>query len=167
MALHDAGKLELIPVGDDSRVEPHPDGGITYYRKDEAGIAHKTRYETYIDCVGQRHLSFDEFPFRSLVTGGSVVPARLRFRCPDRARAQLEAGNKDIECDGGEQYYLKVPGIAISDRFQIIDQAGVANNRIFVMAVPYIGGYNPDYSGLDFCEEASKIVVRNMLNAAG
>jgi len=23
------------------------------------------------------------------------------------------------------------------------------------MAVPYIGGYNPDYSGLDFCEATS------------
>jgi hypothetical protein len=166
LALHDAGKLDLIPVGSESRVEPHPDGGITYHRKDESGISHETRYETYIDCVGQRHLSFDEFPFRSLVASGSVVPARLRFRSAERARALIEAGNQDIECGGGDQYYLRVPGIAISDRFQVIDRAGNANDRIYVMAVPYIGGYNPDYSGLDFCEEASKIVVRSMLRQA-
>jgi hypothetical protein len=24
------------------------------------------------------------------------------------------------------------------------------------MALPYIGGFNPDYSGLDFCEQASE-----------
>ncbi len=166
LALHDAGKLDLIPVGSESRVEPHPDGGITYHRKDESGISHETRYETYIDCVGQRHLSFDEFPFRSLVASGSVVPARLRFRSAERARALIEAGNQDIECGGGDRYYLRVPGIAISDRFQVIDRAGNANDRIYVMAVPYIGGYNPDYSGLDFCEEASKIVVRSMLRQA-
>jgi hypothetical protein len=30
------------------------------------------------------------------------------------------------------------------------------------MAVPYIGGYNPDYSGLDFCEEASEKIIKSM-----
>jgi hypothetical protein len=28
-----------------------------------------------------------------------------------------------------------------------------------MMAVPYIGGFNPDYSGLDFCEAASKEII--------
>lgn len=32
-----------------------------------------------------------------------------------------------------------------------------------MMAVPYIAGYNPDYSGLDFCEAASKFIVESIL----
>jgi hypothetical protein len=30
------------------------------------------------------------------------------------------------------------------------------------MAVPYIGGFNPDYSGLDFGEEASMHIIRSI-----
>ena len=60
-------------------------------------------------------------------------------------------------------YYLNVPGIAINDNFQVLDEYGAYNNRIYMMAVPYIGGYNPDYSGLDFCEAASKYVVESLL----
>jgi len=32
-----------------------------------------------------------------------------------------------------------------------------------MMAVPYIGGYNPDYSGLDFSEAASAKIVNALL----
>lgn len=32
-----------------------------------------------------------------------------------------------------------------------------------MMAVPYIGGYNPDYSGLNFSEEASATIVKALL----
>jgi hypothetical protein len=35
------------------------------------------------------------------------------------------------------------------------------------MAVPFMGGYNPDYSGLDFCEHASAKVVASILKTAG
>jgi hypothetical protein len=54
-----------------------------------------------------------------------------------------------------------VPGITINDNFQVLDSYGAINSCIYIMAVPYIGGYNPDYSGLNFCEAASeKIVIR-------
>jgi hypothetical protein len=32
-----------------------------------------------------------------------------------------------------------------------------------MMAVPYIGGFNPDYSGLDFCEAASEVIIKSIL----
>ena len=60
-------------------------------------------------------------------------------------------------------YYLRVSGLAINDSFQVVDKYGVANSQIFMMAVPYIGGYNPDYSGLDFCEEASDQVISKIV----
>ncbi|MES2880805.1 MAG: hypothetical protein V4676_01560, partial [Bacteroidota bacterium] len=58
---------------------------------------------------------------------------------------------------------LKVAGITINDNFQVLDQYGAYNNRIYIMAVPYIGGYNPDYSGLDFCEAASARIIASVL----
>ncbi len=53
-----------------------------------------------------------------------------------------------------------MPGIQINDYFQVIDQYGAANTQIYIMAVPHIAGLNPDYSGLDFCEEASKRIMK-------
>ena len=59
--------------------------------------------------------------------------------------------------------YLQVPGISINDHFQVVDAYGALNDRIYIMAVPYIGGFNPDYSGLDFGEEASARIIKSLL----
>ena len=71
--------------------------------------------------------------------------------------------DKKVEQGADGNYYLKVPGIKITDNFEVIDAHGNANNRVYIMAVPYIGGYNPDYSGLDFCEQASESIVEGIL----
>jgi hypothetical protein len=162
MALHDAGKLDIISVGEDSHVEAGSEGGIRYHYTDGDDKEQSVYYKTFVDCVGQPHLSYEAFPFKSLVDKGTVSPARLRFRSADEGSAELAKGNKQVEQDADQNYYLKVPGIAITDHFQVIDQSGSASNRIYMMAVPYIGGYNPDYSGLDFCEQASQSIVDNI-----
>ncbi len=66
--------------------------------------------------------------------------------------------------DNGE-YFLKVPGIAITDNFEVIGMNGQPDPHIYIMAVPYISGYNPDYSGLDFCEEASGRIASKLINS--
>ncbi len=160
MALHQAGVLELIPVGDDSTVAPAAEGA-TYHYTDEAGQQQAVYFSTFIDCVGQPHLGFDDFPFKSLLTGRSVSPARLKFRSAEEGRKSLEEG-KDVSVDEYGDYYLRVSGVAINDHFQVVDDYGAFNDRIYIMAVPYIGGYNPDYSGLDFCEEASSVIIKRL-----
>lgn len=158
LALHDAGRLKIIPVGQDSDVEINDGDGITYHYHDDNGQAHADHYETFVDCVGQPHLSYNDFPFKSLLTDNSITPATLRFRSGEKAQELLNNGNKDIKKD--EDFYsLTVPGIAINDDFQVVGPDGADNERLFVMAVPYIGGFNPDYSGLDFCEEASQRIA--------
>jgi hypothetical protein len=159
IALHNAGRLELISVSKESKIETDPKRGIIYYVKtatDEDQVSH---YNTFIDCIGQRHLTLDAFPFRSMVHNGTVSPARLKFRSPEIGAARFAAGDKEIEADEMGNFYLIVPGVAITDDFNVLDKNGEPNARLYIMAVPYIGGYNPDYSGLDFCEEASKIIV--------
>ena len=61
---------------------------------------------------------------------------------------------------------MRVPGLAISDDFAIVDRQGKASDRVYIMAVPYISGYNPDYSGLDFCEKASQMIVDNIVKTS-
>jgi hypothetical protein len=161
MAMHDAGVLELIPVGDDSRVEAGPELGATYTYTDDSGKEVSVHYHTYVDCVGQPHLAFEEFPFKGLLTNRTISPAKLRFRSAEEGQKAMDDG-KEVSRDQNGDYYLEVSGIAINDNFQIVDAYGAFNERIYIMAVPYIGGYNPDYSGLDFSEAASAAIIKRI-----
>lgn len=163
LALQDAGVLELVSVDRDSKVEPDQNGGITYHYKDDEGQEQSVKYKTFVNSIGQPQLAYDDFPFRSLIKDKKVSPARIKFRSTEEGKKQVEEGNKEVEQDDNGDYYLKVSGITINDNFQIIDHIGAYNSRIYIMAVPYIGGYNPDYSGLDFCEEASGRIIKSLV----
>jgi hypothetical protein len=161
LALNDAGLISIVAVGDDSKVEPNDEGGITYHYHSEAGGKEMKKFQTFVDCVGQPHLSFEDFLFNTLINEKVVSKARLKFKSAEAGRKALNEGNGKIEQEG-VNYYLVVPGINISDFYEVVDHLGKANNRINMMAVPYIGGFNPDYSGLDFCEAASEKIVKNL-----
>lgn len=162
LSLHKAGLLELIAVGDDSHVEADEKMGAVYTYTDGLNQEKSIHFKTYIDAVGQPHLSFKSLPFKSLIDKKTVSPAKIKFRNAANAAKEKEEGNENVIMDENG-YYLNVPGIAINDNFQVLDEFGGHNDRIYMMAVPYIGGYNPDYSGLDFCETASKFIVETIL----
>ncbi|KUJ63466.1 hypothetical protein AR687_01895 [Flavobacteriaceae bacterium CRH] len=163
LALHQAGILDIVSVGSDSTVEPQEEGGIIYHFEDEENNNHSVYYKTFVDCIGQPHLSYEKFPFRGLVAQKIISPAKIKFQSQVSGKEALENGNKLVEQDANDNYFLNVSGIAINDNFQIIDQYGAYNENIFVMAVPYIGGFNPDYSGLDFCEAASLRILNSIM----
>ncbi|SFH48538.1 FAD/NAD(P)-binding protein [Pedobacter insulae] len=165
MALHQAGVLDMIAVGDDSRVEPAAQqGGAIYHFTDDTGERQSKHYQTYIDCTGQPHLSLSEFPFKSMLADKTISPARIRFQSEERGRIAFEKGDEKVEMGEDGTYYLQVSGISINDSFQVLDRYGAYNKRIYMMAVPYMDGLNPDYSGLDFCEEASKRIVETLIS---
>jgi len=160
LALHNAGVLSIIAVGDDAEVEPLKTGGADYhYTVGDKKIT--VHFDTFIDCVGQPHLSFDDFPFKSLIKNGTVSPAMLQFQSAENGKEEMK--QNDLVTRKGNTYFLTVPGITINDHFQVVNKAGQVNERIYIMAVPYIGGYNPDYSGIDFCEAASEAVLKRVL----
>lgn len=144
LALYDAGVLQMIMVGEDSEVIPKKDGGICYRYIAPDGVVHNEYYKTFIDATGQKRFAYEDFPFKTLLNKKTVTPATVRYR------------NSDTD------ERMKLSGVAINDFFQVTDEFGAANPRIYVMAVPLIGGFNPDYSGLDFCEAAAGSVVRGM-----
>jgi hypothetical protein len=160
LALHKAGVLDLIAVGSDSEIEIKEDGGIIYHYKAENGKSEAAYYKTFIDCVGQPHLNYNQFPFKSLVDDRTISSAKLKFKQGGEA-ARID-NEEVVELTETGDYYLKVPGIAINDNFNVVDEYGAFNDRIFIMAVPYIGGFNPDYSGLDFSEEASARIIESV-----
>ncbi|MBF4507672.1 FAD/NAD(P)-binding protein [Flavobacterium sp. JLP] len=163
LALHQAGVLDLVPVGADSTVEPQNKGGILYNFTDSNNKSQSVYYKTFIDCVGQPHLSYNDFPFKSLLSQKAISPARLKFKSTQAGHEAFTQDQETIQKDAHGDYFMNVSGIAINDNFQIIDQYGAYNKNLYIMAVPYIGGLNPDYSGLDFCEAASLRIVEDIL----
>ncbi|MBD1393232.1 FAD/NAD(P)-binding protein [Mucilaginibacter glaciei] len=163
LAMHAAGALELISVGEDGEVEPGEIGGATYKYTDETGKQQSVKFDTYVDSVGQPHLPFEEIPYPGLIDKRTITPAKLKFKDAPEGLKAMEAGQK-VTTDTSGDYYLQVSGVAINDNFQVVDTYGALNDRIYMMAVPYIGGFNPDYSGLDFCEAASARIITSMFD---
>lgn len=161
LALHVAGVLDIIEVDPNSHVEPVKTGGVIYHYANEHKNPVSEFYPTYINAVGQPHVMLEDFPFKTLVKENTVSQARVRFKDAAAGEKEISAGNKDVQKDPDGSYFLQVPGITITDAFQVVDHSGKANDRIYIMAVPYISGYNPDYSGLDFCNKASKLICED------
>src|SRR5665213_1314831 len=80
LALHNSGILEIIPVGEDSYVEPGNESGAVYNYTDSFDQKKSIQFQTYIDAVGQPHLSYKSLPFKSLVANKTVSPAKIKFR---------------------------------------------------------------------------------------
>lgn len=161
MALHDAGRLSMVTVGEGSEVIPDDNAGAVYRYTDEDDRQHEDHYALFVDSIGQPHLAFNQLPFPGLRDQHTVSPARLRFRDQKLGQQLWANGDKNIIALNGVSY-LTVPGLAINDHFQPLDSYNALNDRLYIMAVPFIGGYNPDYSGLDFCEAASKIILDSL-----
>lgn len=161
LALHKIGVLELVAVGEESEVKIEDGGKIVYQYLAENREKVKLTYDTFIDCIGQKQMSIQDFPFESLVKDEKVSPAKIKFRDPKNALSVQKEWKTSLSEDGHQ--YLIVPGIAVNDSYQIVDKYNSYNDKIYMMAVPYMGGYNPDYSGLDFCENASKKIVQRLM----
>ncbi|MCJ8211575.1 FAD/NAD(P)-binding protein [Mucilaginibacter sp. RS28] len=163
LAMHQAGCLDIVAVGTDSKVEPVGEGGIIFHYTDEDNVQHSNTYRVFVDCIGQPHLSYEELPYPGLFNNKTVSPARLYFRDRQLAMEEKNKGNDKVKEDREGRYYLLVPGITINDSFQAVDEYNALNERIYVMAVPFIGGFNPDYSGLDFGEAASATIIKALV----
>jgi len=166
IALHNAGVLSLQGVDAGSGAKPLPGGGCRYHFTDEEGKKIQQDYRMFIDATGQPAFMIDDFIFPGLVKDGTVSEAHIKFRDAAAAQAEMANGNKQVLETAPGEYWMKVPGININDHFQVLDRFGTFNPRVHIMAVPYIAGLNPDYSGLDFCERASGIIAARLLKNA-
>ncbi len=159
LALHAAGLLSIVQVDKKSRIDAQENGGIVYHYTTGEGESVSAFYNTFIDAVGQKDLPIEKFPFKTLLSEKTISQARLAFKDTHAAKQEIHKENKNVHKEtDGSTYVMDVPGITINDAFQIVDGKGIANERIYIMAVPYISGYNPDYSGLDFCNKASQLI---------
>ena len=159
LALYESEVLELICVDANSSVQIEGDHRFIYHYEDSAKRSLAVAYQTFVDCTGQQHLPMEEFPFKSMFEQEAVLPACVCFKDKTHGEKQRSLDSKNVTIGADGEYYLRLKGFAINDEYQPLLANGKPSDRYFIMAVPFISGFNPDYSGFDFCDQVSTIIV--------
>jgi hypothetical protein len=108
LALHRAGKLDVLGLGAKYRLDTHwEEGGVEL----EFEGGHRT-FPYFIAAMGQKALPAKEFPFSSLVKQGII---------------------HDVPADGSKARR----GIAIDDQFHPISD-DIPTGRLFCLSLPFI-----------------------------
>lgn len=129
LALHHAGKLEVIALGDDYRIDTHrPEGGVCLHHDER--VRH---FPIFIEATGQQPMSAIQFPFLSLIEQGVVRDAIV----DDPATASR--------------------GLAIDDRFRVISDV-IPSDRLYCLSLPFIMGRHPFVQGITSSHDMGRIV---------
>ncbi|MES2495808.1 MAG: FAD/NAD(P)-binding protein [Pseudomonadota bacterium] len=129
LALHRAGKLSILAVCDDYRIDSHrPEGGALLHLGSERLV-----FPVFIEATGQRPLAAKDFPFPSLLTQGIVRDAPS----PDPEKASR--------------------GIVIDDQFHPISD-DIPADQLFCLSLPFIMGRHPFIQGITSSHEMGLVV---------
>ena len=162
IALYEAGIIDLIQVDKESTVVPHEKSGAVYHYKSIENEEVQQYFPLFIDAVGQQPLTYNDLPFEGLKKEKLVTSAYLSFKENIHATELLNDEKSKIYKGHNDNYYLQLPGLQINDFFQALNSYGQIIENLYIMAVPFIGGLNPDYSGLDFCDTAAERIVHSL-----
>lgn len=137
LALHDAGRLTVLPLGDRYRLDPHcPEGGARLILDDD--VRH---FPVFIEATGQGALSAIQFPFLSLIEQGIVRDAPSDEAGPPR-------------------------GIVVDDDFNVT-AAGLPKDRLFCLSLPWLLGRHPFVQGVTSSRDMGEVVARRLVAVAG
>jgi hypothetical protein len=140
LALHKAGKLDVMRVGEVYSIDSHGAESGAVLRVDGEAI----HFPVFIEATGQRALAAKDFPFASLRDQGIVrdvttSPAAGVSRGPSR-------------------------GIVVDDQFHLISP-NIPSDQLFCLSLPFIMGRHPFIQGItSSCEMG--LVVGTELAAA-
>lgn len=132
LALHRAGKLDILALGDDYRIDTdasEPGARLSY-----AGGS--LRFPVFIEATGQRPLGAIQFPLLSLIEQGIV---------------RDQASSDEDPCRG----------IAVDDLFRPVTPH-LATDRLFCLSLPFIMGRNPFAQGITSSRDMGEIVGRRL-----
>jgi uncharacterized NAD(P)/FAD-binding protein YdhS len=140
LALHKAGKLDVLAIGDKYRIDSYQKNGGA-----EIQFADQRRYfPAFIEAMGQKALPAKEFPFPSLVRQGIIHD----FTPP--------------KSEGVAR------GIAIDEMYHPISD-GIPEDRLFCLSLPFILGRHPFHQGITSSHEMGLLVgeqLADVINGA-
>lgn len=165
LALHDIGKLEMVP-GKVTEVKKQKSKGMTTVEVDDEDEITTHSYQMFIDCSGQRPLELKDYPFQSLAKAKKVREGRVPFlKAKDAAKVPEEKEDLVHEEDGQWLYYNG--GIDIDNTYRVVGDDGQPNPRIYDIAFPHTSGHRPYSYGLQACSHTSEIVVKSWAKELG
>ncbi|MET0362451.1 MAG: FAD-dependent oxidoreductase, partial [Sphingobium sp.] len=136
LALHRAGKLDVVAIGEDYRVDSHgPQSGA-----DLITDGHRKHFPVFIEAMGQRALSARDFPFPSLRRQGVIHDV-----APESS-------------DGPTR------GIAIDDEFHPISD-DIPEDRLFCLSLPFLMGRHPFIQGITSAHDMGRVVGERLVSA--
>jgi len=128
LALHDAGKLDVMALGEDYSVDSHgPETGAVLTKD-----GRRIHFPVFIEAMGQRALPAKEFPFPSLLDQGIVRDVAPGERGPTR-------------------------GIVIDDQFHPVSDE-IPDDQLFCLSLPFIMGKHPFIQGITSSHEMGLVV---------
>jgi uncharacterized NAD(P)/FAD-binding protein YdhS len=134
LALHRAGKLDILAVGEDYRIDSHrPEGGAVLVLGQD-----RLPFAAFVEATGQRPLSAKDFPFPSLLAQGIVRDSPSSDSDgPDPAKASR--------------------GIVIDDQFHPVAD-DIPADQLFCLSLPFIMGRHPFIQGITSSHEMGLVV---------
>lgn len=129
LALHDAGKLDVMAVGQDYRIDSHgPERGAVLIQG-----AERMHFPVFIEAMGQRALGAKDFPFPSLRRQGVI---------------------QDVNPASGDG---PSRGIAIDDAFHPI-AGDIPEDQLFCLSLPFLMGRHPFIQGITSAHDMGEVV---------
>lgn len=142
LALHRAGKLEILALGDDYAIDTRrPEGGAVV----RCG-ARTIHYPVFIEATGQRPLGAIQFPFLSLLEQGIV--------------RDDHAGHPEVDREGAPR------GIVIDETYRTVSDRMPAD-RLFCLGLPFLMGRRPFVQGITSSHEMGEVVGEALARAVG
>ena len=132
LALHRAGKLDVIAIGDKYHIDSHrPEGGacVQFDGKEK-------HFAVFIEAMGQKPLPAKDFPFSSLLRQGII---------------------HDVKASGAGV----TRGIAIDDQYHPISD-DIPADQLFCLSLPFILGRHPFHQGITSSHEMGNVVAERL-----
>jgi hypothetical protein len=139
LALHRAGKLQVLALGDDYRLDTQPAEGCGGAVVREGVRRH---FPVFIEATGQKPLSASAFPFPSLLAQGVITDA-----APGDASTAVR-------------------GVALDDEFHPVADH-VPADRLFCLSLPFLMGRHPFVQGITSSHDRGAIVGAALAQAVG
>jgi len=129
LALHRAGKLDIVAIGDDYRIDSHrPEGGAVVLVDGE-----RRAFPVFIEATGQKPLAAKDFPFPSLL----------------RQRIIRDTAEPDgAGC---------LRGIVIDDQFHPVADE-IPADQLFCLSLPFLLGRHPFSQGITSSHAMGQVV---------
>jgi uncharacterized NAD(P)/FAD-binding protein YdhS len=144
LAMHNAGKLEILRVGEEYTIDTDS--------TESGAVLHKENMHMYfpafIEAIGQRPLSVQDFPFPSLWKQGVLEKATTTDYFYTQSRQWVK---KKTETNG----------LALDDAFHPVSRSPFSS-QLYCLSLPFLLGQFPFSQGITSSHEMGKKVAQDL-----